>query len=910
MEWQPEPESLKQLIQLLNNTQTADNDVQRENSQRLEELRKVPDFVNYLLFVLFVMKEESSLARAVAGLLLKNAVRNGFSDIPPHMLDYLKRMSSEAIGDPDKLVSHTLGTVVATIVVLGNIRNWPEILPRLMQLLDSDEYLVVEGAWNILYKICEECDHDLEEPMDDGTRPLNVMLPKFLSFFSSESPALRDYAISTTTLFVGRSSECMQPMMDTFVVELFKRANDDSVNVLQAVCRAVVALVETRPDKLMPELENVVNYMIHTTQHSDTDVAMAACEFWLSFCEQEKLVENLKPFLGRIIPTLMRGMVYSDEDLVQLDKDDNNAVVPDLDQDIKPRHHRARTHEHHAAEGDSGLSNGEGDVEGDDDDDDDCFSDDDDDEDVYAKWNLRKCSAASLDVMSSTFGDHILEFVLPVLREELESEDWRIKEAGILALGAIADGCMSGMEPHMPTLLPFLIRWFKDEKALVRSIACWSASRYGKWAIFGSEPNTMKVYLEPLLGGLLETMMDNNKRVQEAACSAFATIEEDAGLYMVPYIQPVLETLVRAFGLYQRKNIIILYDAVGTLAEAVGPELNQPQYVQMLMPPIIERWDNLQPDDQHMFPIFECLSATALALGPGFKPYAEHVYRRCVQIITTTLQMCQQASQDTVIEPPSKDLIVVALDLISAIVQALGEESQPLVAQHNSFTLHLVGMCMVDPEANVRQSTFALLGDLAMYCYPLLLPQLDGIMQQLVPQIDRNYSHLNVCNNATWSVGEVALKAGEERMESYIGPLLERLVPLLNNVNTQLTLAENAAITIGRLGLVCPAAVAPHLDAFAQRWCIVLAPVKDNEEKASAFRGMMTMIGTNPQGISKAFLFFCQAALNWQTPDHDLLDMFVQTFAGLKQLAGNEWESSLSLLDPQARQAIKDRFNA
>ncbi|KAJ2860345.1 hypothetical protein GGI22_002737 [Coemansia erecta] len=848
------------------------------------------------------------MVRAVAGLLLKNNVRQGFATIPPHVLDYVKHKSIDAIGDPDTLVRHTLGTVIATIITLGRLRNWPEILPRLMQLLDSSEYPVVEGAWDILRKICEERDHELEEPMDDGTRPLNVMIPKFISFFSSESPALREYAITTTTLFVSQRSECMHPMIDTFVVELFKRANDDNAEVLKAVCKAVVALVETRPDKLMPELENIINYMIHTTQHSDPEIAMEACEFWLSFCEQEELAESLKPFLGRVIPTLMRCMMYSDEDLLLLDNDDDNAVVPDLDQDIKPRHHRARTHEHHQAEGGAGSSNGEGEDE-DEDDDDDYFSDDDDD-DVYAEWNLRKCSAASLDVMSSAFGDQLLEFVLPVLREELDSDDWRVKEAGILALGAIADGCLSGMEPHMPTLLPFLIRWFKDEKALVRSIACWSASRYGKWALFGSEPNTVKVYFEPLLGGLLETMMDNNKRVQEAACSAFATIEEDAGLYMVAYIQPILETLVRAFSLYQRKNLIILYDAVGTLAEAVGPELNQPHFVQMLMPPIVERWNNLQTDDQHMFPIFECLSATALALGAGFAPYAQHIYERSVQIIAETMQMYQQSLADVSVEPPSKDIVIVALDLVSAIVQALGTDSQSLVAQHNSFALQLIGMCMVDPAPDVRQSTFALLGDLAMHCFPLLLPQLEGIMQNLIPQIGRNFSHVNVCNNAAWSVGEIALKAGEEHMKNYVNPLLERLVPLLNNENVQVTLAENAAITIGRLGLVCPSAVAPHLEAFAQRWCIVLAPVNDNEEKASAFRGMMTMIGTNPQGISKAFLFFCQAALNWQTPDHVLLDMFVQTFAGLKQLAGNEWESSLSLLDPQSHQALNERFNA
>ncbi|KAJ1821551.1 hypothetical protein LPJ60_002543 [Coemansia sp. RSA 2675] len=911
MEWQPEPESLRQLIQLFNSTQSVDNAVQQQNNQRLEELRRVPDFINYLLFVLIVMKDENSTVRAVAGLLLKNNVRQDFASIPPHVLEYVKRKSIDAIGDPDTLVRHTLGTVIATIVALGKIRSWPEILPRLMQLLDSPDYPVVEGSWDILRKICDECTRELEDPLDDGTLPLNVMLPRFLSFFSSDSPTLREYAISTTTLFVRESSECMKPMMDTFVVELFKRANDDNSEVLKAVCKAVVALIETRPDMLMPELENVVNYMIHTSQNSDPDIAMEACEFWLSFCEQEEMVESLKPFLSQVIPTLMRGMVYSEEDLMVLDNNDDDAVVPDSEQDIKPRHHRARTHEHHgAAAGGSSNSDG-GSIHEDEDDEDDDDEYDSDDDDVYSEWNLRKCSAASLDVISTAFGDHILEFVLPVLKEELASDDWRIKEAGILALGAIAEGCMTGMQPHLPSLLPYLIQWFKHEKALVRSIACWSASRYGKWAIYESGPNMLAVYFEPLLAGLLETMMDKNKRVQEAACSAFATLEEEAGPYMVPYIQPVLETLMRAFSLYQRKNLIILYDAVGTLAEAVGSELSRPHFIQMLMPEVIDRWEDLPTDDHHMFPLSECLSAIALALGTSFAPYAQTAYERCVQIVGETLQICQLSHNDSGVEMPDMDLVIVALDFISAIVQALGDNSQPLIANHNGVVLQLIGLCMIfESVPEVRQSAFALLGDLAMHCFPLLLPQLEGIMQQLIPQIDRNFMHINVCNNATWSVGEIALQAGQESMKTYINPLLERLVPMLNNPNTPLTLAENAAITIGRLGVVCPAMVAPNLEVFAERWCMVLSSVKDNDEKSSAFQGMMTMIGTNPQGISKAFLYFCQAALNWQTPDTYLMNMFVQTFAGLKQLAGDEWEASMSMLDPQVRQLIKDRFNA
>jgi hypothetical protein len=33
-------------------------------------------------------------------------------------------------------------------------------------------------------------------------------------------------------------------------------------------------------------------------------------------------------------------------------------------------------------------------------------------------------------------------------------------------------------------------------------------------------------------------------------------------------------------------------------------------------------------------------------------------------------------------------------------------------------------------------------------------------------------------------------------------------------------LSENAAVTIGRIGLVCPAPIAPHLEHFAKQWYV------------------------------------------------------------------------------------------
>ncbi len=118
-----------------------------------------------------------------------------------------------------------------------------------------------------------------------------------------------------------------------------------------------------------------------------------------------------------------------------------------------------------------------------------------------------------------------------------------------------------------------------------------------------------EIYIDRFHTQLLRMVLDNNKRVQEAGCSAFATLEEDAGAELAPYLEPVLRNLVFAFDKYQHKNMLILYDAVGTLADAVGPALQNPMYVEILMPPLNKKWSKLKDDDDDLIPLLEVLQA-------------------------------------------------------------------------------------------------------------------------------------------------------------------------------------------------------------------------------------------------------------------------------------------------------------
>ena len=189
----------------------------------------------------------------------------------------------------------------------------------------------------------------------------------------------------------------------------------------------------------------------------------------------------------------------------------------------------------------------------------------------------------------------------------------------------------------------------------------------------------------------------------------------------------------------------------------------------------------------------------------------------------------------------------------------------------------------------MRQSSFALLGDLTKACFPHLKPVLGKLILYAkcllenifflkgdffqVLSMNLNPELISVCNNAIWAIGEIAMQLGNEAGQ-YAQMVLEQLIEIINRPNTPKTLLENTAITIGRLGLVCPNQVAPYLQSFIQVWCTSLRSIRDNEEKDSAFRGICQLISINPSGVVNDFVFFCDAVASWHNPKADLKKMF------------------------------------
>ncbi|TGZ79349.1 ARM repeat-containing protein [Ascodesmis nigricans] len=931
--WQPQETALRELATYLGASLSKDQAAQKQATQMLQEAtQNSPDIVNYLCHILVnpaapmagVKPDDYMVVRCSAAMLLKNTIQRVPQALNQTTIDYIKPRLLVALGDEAQSIRNFTSNVINELLKKGGIMSWSDVLGELLAMVDGANSQgapvsipAQEAAMSTLKKVCEDSKKGL---IQDPQQPLTFLIPKFLHFTQHQSPKVQTNALESINVFLPIQEKAVLANIDGLIESLFRLGNNPHSPLRQEVCRALVHLVDIQPEKLAGIMSSVVDYLLEQQRDKDNELALDAAEFWLTVGEHEELKGHLGPFLPKIVPVLLKSMVYADEDIVRLSGEVDDAEEEDRAEDLKPTFAKSRgrnsqglelTEEQIKA---SALEEGE-------------ISDSDDDldseydemfGDSEERWNLRKCSAAALDVLATVFGQEVLNIILPYLKDSLRSDEWWTREAAVLALGAVADGCMEGVAPHLPELIPFLLGLLSDPEAVVRQITCWTLGRYARWAAFSPNPAHQQTYFVPLMEGILRRMLDRNKRVQEAAASAFANLEEQCKKVLTPYIEPIVQQFVRAMQTYKDRNMFILYDCIQTLAEHVQDALAADNLVNILMPALIQRWKKVHDESRELFPLLECLSYVATALGEKFMPYAQPVFYRCTNIIHKNLEYQAQHNQNPEIEEPEKDFLVTSLDLLSAIIQALNHKSAELVANTQPPFFQLLTMCMNDTDYDVRQSAYALLGDCAIYVFPHLQPYIPAIMDLLLNQLDVNFlntarndsldSCFAVINNACWSCGEIALKHGTA-MAPYITNLYTNLFSILSSTKVPHSVTENAAVALGRLGLGSCDELAPHLREFAHPFLEALSNVIETDEKDTAFSGFCMVVGRNPEAMEGCLVELFRGIAKYEEPSEGLRRLFRQTVEGYRSFIA-DFQAFITQIPPQERQAIERLINS
>ncbi|KAL7528235.1 hypothetical protein ACHAWF_002487 [Thalassiosira exigua] len=625
--------------------------------------------------------ESWTALRQMAGLLLKNALvspplpKNAPLDalgrvvpghgpmrmeLPPHVAEEIKRGLLTCIADRRQAVRGAASTAVARCCASAvhleksmgafAVKNWSELVPYLLSCVEAgnDAALVSAatssvttpeeneaacrlaedaalGALNTLRKLIEDIPNRLANEAPSSS--FHDLIPALLRSLGAHEEPRKIEALGCLSGLIAPLPGSLVARMDEYLAGLSSLASDPNPGVRRLVCRSIVALLERRSEYLKPHIASVGEFMLRATCDSDPDVALEACEFWLTYASLDEEAWEMAAAVGelipRLLPQLLRGTVYPPEKVEELTElnalEEASATAGDRAEDLAPVFHRSRT-------------KGQGDDSDDDsdDDDDDAFDDD-------HEWTLRKCSAASLDALAGTFGPQaVLPPLLPALQEGLGHADQWVREGSVLALGAIADGCGEDLAPHLPRLHPFLVGELTgpDRIPQLRCIAAWTLGRYASWA--AEQTGTANNGGEgdaSLVGRVAEAlagrMLDPHRRVQVATTSALGVLVETAGDLLVPYLEPVYGVLVRAMGRYGTRSRLVLFDTMGAMADQCGSAIGEGNLPGTYVPPLLRLWNDVateNPFDRTLLPLMECLGSSVVACGLNYQPWAMETF--------------------------------------------------------------------------------------------------------------------------------------------------------------------------------------------------------------------------------------------------------------------------------------------
>ena len=754
-----------------------------------------------------------------------------------------------------------------------------------VSIKDKVKYALL-GSLMTLSKLLEDNAKKFEIHSGPSFHKIIPCLLKLLKVCSDKKVKIDSLKCCVHMIHIMPSSLVAQ--MNDFLGILSSLGNDECYEVRQLVCRAIVEMLSKRTNYLSEHFFSISQFMLQCTTDTNQQVAIDACEYWLTFASLDEdvvtktMLESVQSLFPQLIPTLVKCMVYPQDKIEELLE--RNAIDEqqgeDRAQDIAPVFHRSK------AKG--GGNDGEHDEHNDSDDDD----DDDDDDFDDREWSLRTCAAASLDGIASGYPHEIvLSHLLPTLQESLSHDNPWVREAGILALGAISNGCGEAMSEHMSQLHPYLLNQVTANDSLpqLKSISCWTISMYAAWALEQAASGIQPDLVQHTIEAVLNRILDKNRRVQVSACSALGDIIEQTGEFAFPYLEMIYRTLSVGLERLQTRSLMVLLDIYDSIANAVGPASGEGNLPSIYVPPLLAMWATkakANPLDRVLLPLMESLGAIASTIGMNYQPWALQTFDGAMSMINSCLMIlsCSESCTDE-----DADSLICATDILDGLVEGLGSNFTELVSNSRQFGEHLppILRTLIGHEVDgVRVSAFALMGDIAKHCPVVIQDCMAELLNEAISSIDVLYP--SVCNNAIWAIGEVCVKCigNPAALEPFAPEIVQSLLVVLMESgfadSPAAGLVENAASTMGRLAKVNAMFVAGELPRFLNRWCDGCAKIFDLTERRDAFEGLMLAIQANPQSIALApenvmdiltSLLF--AVISWHIPNGKINQKFL-----------------------------------
>ncbi|DAZ92715.1 TPA: hypothetical protein N0F65_012409 [Lagenidium giganteum] len=597
------------------NTQSPDVALRKQAEEFLNNALQAQMGQFMLTLVQALAAEEFAVVgRQAAGLYLKNVLdakddalqqqkSQAWLAMDANLRTQIKDVAVGVLQSNESLARHTSAQLVAKI---GSIelpaKQWPTLLAGLLNNVTQGSEGTIHATLECLGYLCDELDEDAVDEQDT-----NRILTAIVDGVRPERPAVIRYAAVTA---LRNSLE--------FVHENFKRKQERD-HIMSVVCEAtqspdirtrvvsfecIATIASLYYDHLAEYMDAICQISFKAVRDDQAEVGLQALEFWSSICDVEiDLIEEmhyaeLENDTSSVVPcqNFVRAVLH--------------MLVPILTEALKQQ-------------------------------------EEDQDED---SWNLSMAAATCLALVAQTVGDECVPLTIQFIQQNIQSQDWREKEAAIMAFGSILDGPQSAvLSPLVREGMMFLMDCMKFNNILVRDTTAWTLGRicelhYG----FINQEMLQRLML------LFHEGLDQEPRVSHNICYAIHNIvkafeESENTIHMLsPYYKALFDKLLETS---DRPNATesnlrgSAYEALNMLVQVAEDDMHD--HIMLRLPVILERLERSikslldNPEDHREDPtglqalLCGVLIAAIQRLGSKIMPLADRIMQSLLQVFNT-----------------------------------------------------------------------------------------------------------------------------------------------------------------------------------------------------------------------------------------------------------------------------------
>lgn len=342
-------------------------------------------------------------------------------------------------------------------------------------------------------------------------------------------------------------------------------------------------------------------------------------------------------------------------------------------------------------------------------------------------WSISMAAAACLQLFAQDTGNYVVQPTLNFVASNITSDNWRNREAAVMAFGSILDGPnKEELRPLILQALPPIFNLINDSELQVKETVSWCLGRITELVIDAIDDNTM---LPQVVQSLINGLNDHPKVATNCCWTLINLFEQkDMSAYLSSIIPALVQLSAKSDNEHSSRT-----SAYETLSSFVlSSSDDQLSLIGQLAPEIMSRLDNtikmqlnfqagslsLNAEDKALL---EELQSNIISLLTNIiRRIGENVTDSADSLMTKFLELLQIQSSDSIIEED----IFMAISAIANSINTAFEKYMPTF-------LPFLTKALETTETTLCQAAIGLIVDICHALGPSFIPYCQGFMTLL-----------------------------------------------------------------------------------------------------------------------------------------------------------------------------------